>query len=536
MEATALSLLKRYNKLKAQRGNWETLWDEVANYVLPNKADFISEKAKGEKRGTDVYDSTAIQSNQLLAASLQGSLIPANTRWFDLRFRSDALNDNQEASGWLQECAERMNTEFNQSNLNTESGETFQDLGSFGTAPLLFDIVTKDDGSFGGFNFQSLHLGGVILDVNNKGKVDTVFRKFTYTARQALQEFGDDVGEKIAKDAADNPDKPYDFLQVIMPRKLKAEPEFNAPPKMRKFACHYINIAEKLLVKETGYYELPILAPRWGKITGDIYGFSPALTARADIRTLNEARRLSLTAWEKSIDPPLLAERNAIMGKFSFKASSVNYVKDINGFREMPQATNWNADQLMLQDVRTSVRRIFFADQLELQEGPNMTATEVEVRYELMQRMLGSTFGRLQSEFLTPLVERAFYAMLRNNALPQPPEVVLQEGGDLDIEYIGALARSQRMEDVTNIQRLAQSVLELSQVSPEVLDKFNADEALDTIAKRLGVPADIVNSDDMVQKIRQQRQQAQAQEQAAMEDQQGLNAAEQMAGIQQMTQ
>jgi hypothetical protein len=126
--------------------------------------------------------------------------------------------------------------------------------------------------------------------------------------------------------------------------------------------------------------------------------------------------------------------------------------------------------------------------------------------------------------------------MLRNNALPQPPEVVLQEGGDLDIEYIGALARSQRMEDVTNIQRLAQSVLELSQVSPEVLDKFNADEALDTIAKRLGVPADIVNSDDAVQQIRQQRQQAQAQEQAAIEDQQGLNAAEQMAGIQQMTQ
>ena len=108
---------------------------------------------------------------------------------------------------------------------------------------------------------------------------------------------------------------------------------------------------------------------------------------------------------------------------------------------------------LCLADVRASVRRIFFSDQLELNEGPQMTATEVQVRYELMQRLLGPTLGRLQSEFLNPIVERAFYSMLRGNALPQMPECC-NARFDLDIEYVGPLARSQKMDEVTasNVQ------------------------------------------------------------------------------------
>ena len=532
MEVSAVAIIKRYQTLKAQRGAWEKLWDEVATYVMPNKADFVADRPKGDKRGIDVYDSTAIQSNQLLAASLQGSLTPSSARWFDLNFRSDDLNDNKDAKEWLQECADIINTEFNQSNFNTASGEAYQDLGAFGTAPMLFDIKEKN-GVFDGFLFQSLHLGGVLIDESHQGKVDTVFRTFKLTARQAHQKWGDAAGAKVIKSLDKEPDKLFEFLQVCMPREVKGEIGLSAPPKMRPIACYYISLTDKKIILETGYYEMPIMSPRWGKITGDVYGYSPALTARADIRTLNEARRLSFVAWEKSIDPPLIAEQNAILGKFSFKHSTVSYVKDLNGIREMPQGTNWNADQLMLSDVRQSVRRIFFSDQLELQSGPNMTATEVNVRYELMQRMLGSTFGRLQSEFLTPLVERAFYAMYRANALPEAPQSVIEMGGDLDIEYIGALARSQRMEDVTNIQRLYAAAMELAQAKPEVLDMLDADEALSTIARRLGTPADIVKAKDVVAEERQARAQQQQQMAQAQEEQVSLDQAGQVQQLQQ---
>ena len=56
-----------------------------------------------------------------------------------------------------------------------------------------------------------------------------------------------------------------------------------------------------------------------------------------------------------------------------------------------------------------------------------MTATEVQVRYELMQRLLGPTLGRFQSEFLNPLIERVFGIMFRANAFLPAPEIFLKD-------------------------------------------------------------------------------------------------------------
>ena len=533
MEVTAKSLLARFTALQAKRSNWESLWEELATYILPNKDQFHGKQSPGTKRAGNIYDSTAVQSAQLLAASLQGTLTSSATEWFALRFRNDALNKDASAKRWLEQCTEEINQEFNQSNFNTEVGETYLDLVTFGTAPMLMDVKTGGEGQFDGFNFRALHLSNVVIDENSEGKVDTVFRKFTVSARVAKQMFGDECGEKVEKALEKDPDKLFDFIQCCFPREIQGEFAMVAPPQLRKYASFYVSVQDKKIVRETGNYEMPILSPRWAKVTGDVYGYSPGCIARADIRTLNDARNLAMTAWEKSIDPPLMAQRNGIFGTLNFSSSSLNFVSDVNQVAALPNGTNWNADQLMLQDIRGSVRRIFFADQLELQEGPQMTATEVQVRYELMQRLLGSTLGRLQSEFLTPLVERAFYAMFRANVLPQPPEIIQQLGGDLDIEYVGALARSQRVEEVTSIQRLTESMLMLAQVDEQVMDNLDVDEASRTISDRLGVPAGLIRGEKDVQQLRQSRQQQQQQAMDQEQAQAQLGQAESIANIQQ---
>ena len=67
-------LVKRKGKLKAQRGTWETHWQDLTNFVLPNAADFNLKRSKGDKRTTLVYDSTGIHANEMLAAGLHGML------------------------------------------------------------------------------------------------------------------------------------------------------------------------------------------------------------------------------------------------------------------------------------------------------------------------------------------------------------------------------------------------------------------------------------------------------------------------------
>ena len=529
---TPESIIKRYDRLKSDRVNWDQMWEELATYLMPGKIDFISTTTRGTKRAAEVYDSTAIHALQILSASLHGSLTSPSTKWFGLRFREDELNENKDAKDWLEKCSKGIFQEFGKSNFSTEVAEAYQDLAGFGTSCLQFDVKTKD-AQFDGFNFRACHLAEVVISESEEGRIDTVFRKLKLTARQAHQKFGDDCGEKSMKALKTDPDKEFEYIQAVIPRELKGEPAMVAPPNMRPYACYYVSVIDKKICKESGYYELPYMVPRWGKTTGDVYGFGPGCVARPDIKTLNESRKLAMKAWEKSIDPPLMAMQNGILGKIDMRPSSVTYVRDMNGLAPISNQTNWSADQLMLGDVRGSVRRIFFSDQLELNDGPQMTATEVQVRYELMQRLLGPTLGRLQSEFLNPIVERAFYSMLRGNALPQMPQVLQDAGGDLDIEYVGPLARSQKMDEVTSIQRAVDGIMQLAQVNPEVLDIVDVDKAGRTISDRLGAPADMLRGAEQVGELRQSRQQQQ-QAQAEMDQgQQEIAGAQQVADLEQ---
>ena len=533
MNVSPEALLKRFDRLKADRSNWDQMWEELAVYLMPGKSDFISTTTKGTKRAAQVYDSTAIHALQILSASLHGSLTSPSTKWFGLRFRQDELNEHKDAKDWLEQCSKSIFQEFGKSNFSTEVAEAYQDMVGFGTAALQFDVKTKEAG-FDGFNFRACHLAEVVIAESVEGRIDTVFRKLKLTARQANQKFGDQCGDKAMKALEKDPDKEFDYIQAVFPRELEGEPAMVAPPHLRPWACYYISVIDKKICQETGYYELPFMVPRWSKTTGDVYGFGPGCTARPDIKTLNESRKLAMKAWEKSIDPPLKAMQNGILGKIDMRPSTVTYVRDMNNLEPIVNATNWNADQLMLSDVRASVRRIFFSDQLELQDGPQMTATEVQVRYELMQRLLGPTLGRLQSEFLNPIVERAFYSMLRGQALPPMPEVLQEVGGDLDIEYVGPLARSQKMDEVTGIQRAIEGIMQLAQVNPDVLDIVDVDKAGRTISDRLGAPADMLRGDEEVGEMRQARQQQQQQQAEMEQGQQELAGATQAAQLEQM--
>ena len=531
MTVTPEELIKRCDTLDAARSNLLTLWEELATYILPNKVDFISKKSHGTKRGTKIYDSTPVHAAQILAASLHGALTSSSAKWFDLRYRKDALNENSAAKQWLEECGEAIYQELANSNFDSEVGEAYLDITAFGAFALLQDV--KEEQGWEGFNFRALHLADVLIAENADGKVDTIYRKIEMTARQAQQKFGDNCGEKVLAALEKNPDKKFPFIQAILPRQLETPAGLMARPEKRPFACYFVNKKDKKICKETGYYELPVYVPRWSKVTGEEYGYGPGAIALADIRTLNKARYMALNAWAKAIDPPLMAKKSGILGtgSINLRASSVTYVQDMANIAALPQGTNWNADQLNVQDVRASIRRIFYSDQLELQDGPNMTATEVQVRYELMQRLLGATLGRLQAEFLNPLVERCFYSMFRAGVLPPLPEVVQQEGGDLNIEYVGALARSQRIDEVTSIQRLLDSVMALAQIDPEVADTIDVDKAAKKISDRLGVPADVMRGEDEKRQLRQARQQQQAQTQQAMDNQMTLEQAGQAAEI-----
>jgi hypothetical protein len=227
---------------------------------------------------------------------------------------------------------------------------------------------------------------------------------------------------------------------------------------------------------------------------------------------------MQLQASEKLIDPPIFAEESAIIGDLDLRAASLSVVRDIEGIRPFGTQGQISISDHMVTQLQDGVRNYFFSDQLNYpspQPQP-MTATEAQIRYELMQRLLGPTLGRLQNDLLDPVVGRAFRMLAREGMLEEPPQVVLDSDADMDIEYLGALTRAQRTDRAASIERLVANVGQMAPVLPEMLDTLDPNEVVRSLAMDLNVPATILRDEADVEQMQTERNEKQAVAEEAM--------------------
>ena len=148
---------RRYKTLQSQRSQWESHWQELADYMLPRKADITKKRTQGDKRTELLYDGTAVHAVELLASSLHGMLTSPSTPWFSMRYRDPDLQGNDAANEWLEICLDQMYQAFHRSNFQQEIHELYYDLVVFGTAA--FYIEGSDDG----LRFSSRHIAEICI-------------------------------------------------------------------------------------------------------------------------------------------------------------------------------------------------------------------------------------------------------------------------------------------------------------------------------------------------------------------------------------
>ena len=505
---TVTTLLGQYDRLYTAQNNWREIWQELADYIIPRKTGFTSKVTPGTKTTTKLFDSAAIHANELLAASMNGTLTSQSIQWYNLAIGGLDLEKDNEANKWLELCAREMTRAFRQSNFYSEVHEVYLDLGALSTGCIYTEERDLGYSTFNGFLFKALGLNEYVIDEDYEGRVNTLFRKIELSAQAALSKWGNKAGEKVVKAYNDNkPDEIFEFLHGVFPREKRdrrSKRSINKP-----FASYYLSVKEKKIVEEGGYDEFPFAVPRWLKSSGEKYGRGPGMTALPDIRTLNKAKEFGLKAWAKAIDPPVKQLDDGVVGSTRLVAGGVTIVRDMNALEALKLDSRFDIASIKEEELRKSIREIFYSDQLQLQEGPQMTATEVYVRYELMQRLLGPTLGRLESEFLNPIIERCFNMMLRSGAFPRPPQSIVEfakrKHGFIDIEYEGPLARAQRSQELMAIQKFNDTMAPMANVNPEVLDIIDTDAVARKVATVAGVPSDCVRSEAAVQVIRNKR-------------------------------
>ena len=502
-------LLSRFDRLQGQRENWETHWQEVADYMQPRKADVTKRRARGDKRMEQVFDSSPIQAVELLAASLHGMLTNPSTPWFTLRFKDEEIENDDEAKLWLEASTDAMYTAFNRSNFQQEIFELYHDLITFGTAAM---FIEEDDDDI--IKFSTRHINEVFIAENDKGRIDTIYRKFKISARAAIQKFGEAVSADVQTKAKKDPYEEIEILHAVYPRA-----DFNPNKKDKAnmpFESVYMEFKNGNELSVGGFREFPFVVPRYLKASNEIYGRSPAMTALPDVKMLNEMSKTTIKAAQKQVDPPLLVPDDGFLLPVRTVPGGLNFYR--SGTRDRIEPLNIGANNPlglnMEQQRRESIRAVFYVNQLMMQQGPQMTATEVIQRNEEKMRLLGPVLGRLQSELLKPLIDRVFAVLLRNNMLPAAPEFL--SGRDVEIEYVSPLAKAQKSTELQSIMRAVEILGSLANVAP-VFDYVNFDNLVKHLADIVGVPQKILKTQSQVNA---ERQQAQAQQQEMQQMQQ----------------
>ena len=119
-----------------------------------------------------------------------------------------------------------------------------------------------------------------------------------------------------------------------------------------------------------------------------------------------------------------------------------------------------------------------------------MSAREVHERMAELARTVGSAYGRLNTELVTPLIRRVIHILKRRGDLELP----MVNGKEIKVQNISPLAQAQHNEDVARVARFLQ--LLNGGFGPQVTNVVvKAEEAAIYTAEKIGVPEKLMRDE-----------------------------------------
>jgi hypothetical protein len=510
VELTEYEIIQKHLAAHKQvRQPWEPLWKDITNYVLPRRSFWDIDATPGKKPATKVFDGTAIAALQLLVDGLLGYLVSPKIKWFRLGMERRELQDVPYVADWLEAVEDVLYAEFSKSNFYEAMSEFFLDAASIGTAVML----VEDDVKEGRILYSTRHMKEVYIAESRTGMVDTLYREYQITNRQAFQEWGNKLCQQRIEQTEQNPFGKTKIIHAVYPR---TDREYGKIDSVNKpWASAYYDVAHSEKIDVGGFDSFPYLVWRWRKNSDEVYGRSPAADAIQDIIRINQMGKTALQAGQLAVEPPLNVPKE-MKGLERIVPRGYNYytnpkatITPINLGQNYP----WAKEEE--QEVREQIRDIFRTRifvLMEMLEGSNKTATEIREIQGEKAAVLGATIGRLNSETLIPLIDRNYEICDKNGLIPPPPEV-LGGGGRVKIEFQGPLAQAQkRYHESQGVIAGTQFIGGLREMFPESLDNVDADELMRVGMDSQGMPQGVIREKPEVKQIREIRQKAQEQE------------------------
>ncbi len=457
---TAETVLAGYRRAEARRRPWEALWRDCAAHALPFGAD-----------AERIFDATAADAVDQLAASLLAELTPPFARWVGFAPGADA--DAEAALPMLEAAAEAVQGHLDRSTFATEMHQALLDLVTVGTGCLLFE--ESDLGAVSAFRFTAVPLAEIVLEEGPEGRLDRVWRRRLLEADELRRRFPRarslrlDKGGHAVVEQVGPEDGAWRYLAAL-------EGGAGGP---------------SALLAEGGFARSPFICFRWLKAPGEAYGRSPVMKALPDIKTADKVVELTLKNASIAVTGIWQADDDGVLNPASVRlAPGAILPKAVGSAGLTPLAApgRFDVSQLVLEDLRKRIRHALLADRLAQPASPAMTATEVLERSAEMARLLGATYGRLEAELLAPLVERALAILARRGEAP----AFALDGREAELRLRSPLAAAAGQREANAVLAWLSAASGLGQ---DALAAIDARRAARWLGARLGVPPALLAPD-----------------------------------------
>jgi hypothetical protein len=333
------------------------------------------------------------------------------------------------------------------------------------------------------FRFTAVPLAQVVLEEGPSGRLDTTFRRSELTPQQLTARFPTaGMSDTLMQWSKENSDSRIPIIEAVIPDGLGYSYLAVAEPGP-------VTVGEPVFLAEGWFASSPFINFRWLKAPGEVYGRSPVMKALPDIKTANKVVELVLKNASIAVTGMWQADDDGVINPATIKLTPGAIIpKAVGsaGLTPLEAPGRFDVSELVLEQLRGRIRRALFVDQLGQINGPRMTATEVLERSAEMARILGATYGRLQSELLTPLVVRARAILARRGEIPD----FALDDRIVALNYKTPLARYQAQQDVQNTLLWLDSVKALG---PEALSAIDQAAAVRWLGSALGVPGELVH-------------------------------------------
>lgn len=396
------NLEQMYRRALDARAPWLARWDAAMRYTMPtNDTDVAT-----------LFDATAADAVDNLAASIYSLMTPPESLWLTLIPESDASPDADAATAALR-------ANLNDSNFYTTIHQCYLDLVILGTACLF--MAETPIGASSAFSFTAVPMRDIAILPN------AVFHTATMPACEVLEKYPTwtppaDIADQIKRDPA----TPLRLVQSLVGTEFTAWLDVGG------------DIENNIVARGT-FETNPYIIFRWSVLSGEQYGRGPVLRALPDIKTANKVVELVLKNATIAVSGIWQADDDGVINLNNINLTPGAIIPKAvgsSGLTPLSSGADFDVSQIILKDLRERIRHALLADRLGLLSEKEMTATEIMARNSDMMRILGATYGRLLHEFIRPLTDRGLQILSRRGVIAP---IVLNS--DAELKYIAPIVQ-----------------------------------------------------------------------------------------------